>query len=221
MKIEDSINNKNKDLYFSISNIVNIDFILDSSELSWTLIQNRKDSYCITYPENIPSAESLTHELLHIELEIRGFTTTKQISEDNRFRLCHSLLIEAINNNLAHFRMLDDYINLGFDKSKFLYKIPTDFENEYFSDLIMIDPKVDPIQFMDFLLQTSIEMNWLKTWLALDTTKITADLISKNKILFENTNTIIDKWKKNAVSQNIDIFLVLQKVHNEGLKVCR
>jgi hypothetical protein len=221
MNIKSSLTNKNKNLYNDLIKDITIDFKVDATETCWTAKRTGTDTYLITAPDNYPSPESLTHELLHLRLALNGFVGTEDILADQRFVFCQWQLVDAINNNLAHFHMLERFVSLGLDKEKFLFQKPTNLETEYFSEISTLNPSADPLQYVNFLLQTVIKTSWYKVWLLLDTKKIDNDLKLKNDKIYEDTNSVIYNWIKSSSDKNLETFLELQKVHAAGQKAYR
>ncbi len=113
MPLENSINDQNKGLYeWLTSKGIEISFSVDETIPSWQV----KGTWKISAPSNEVNPAAMAHELLHIKLYARGFSD--DISIYRYFNRSNSpFTIEFIshtNNDLAHFKMVDDFLKMGF-----------------------------------------------------------------------------------------------------------
>jgi hypothetical protein len=112
MSLENSLNDANKKLYDKlIAAGAEIQFIVEENAESWFM------------------RVRMAHELLHILVDLKGFWSSRHVykffNEQNS-----SFTIEFINamcNDLAHFKMLDDYIEMGYHVDDFLQKTPKQY----------------------------------------------------------------------------------------------
>jgi hypothetical protein len=126
MKIDDLISEKNKALFDRVNKIYPVD-IIATSDTTWG--SNLKDgktviSYCDTkYPE-----ECFTHELLHIDTQIKGYKRLRfgfsAFDTSDYFKE----LMSAIDNELQHHKMFPDFLKMGYNKEQFY--IDSDTETE-------------------------------------------------------------------------------------------
>lgn len=135
MSIENSLNERNQELYNKlIAAGANISFEIDGDADSWYV--QEKLSFKIGSPDDNPNPASLAHELLHIQLKFKGFRNTSEIyglyNEDNS--IFTPDFIASLNNNVAHFKMLDEFLQMGFSVDEFLQDTP----KKYFLDGMLL-----------------------------------------------------------------------------------
>ncbi|RYE54707.1 MAG: hypothetical protein EOP48_11720 [Sphingobacteriales bacterium] len=134
MKYEESLNEKTRALLEKLQTAgADITFELDNTASTW-YVQERK-SFKIASPNDSPNQAAMAHELLHVHLTLRGFSggfeIYKQYNEANS--ICTSDFVGDLNNTLAHFKMIDDFLELGFNIDDFLQDTP----KQYFLDSIL------------------------------------------------------------------------------------
>jgi hypothetical protein len=135
MNPNDSLNEKSKELYDKlIAADVEIELSIDADAPTWYV--RTKRSFKIGSPDGAPNKAGMAHELLHINLAMRGFDDVlgiyKYHNEQNS--LFDPDFIAALNNSLAHYKMIDDFIDLGFSVDEFLQDTP----KKYFIDSILL-----------------------------------------------------------------------------------
>ncbi len=123
MPLENSINDQNRPLYEWLSTKgIEINFSVEDAIPSWQV----KQTWKISAPDDQPNPAAMTHELLHIKLYAKGFAD--DISVYRYFNRSNSpFTIEFIgqtNNDLAHFKMIDDFLEMGFPVDDFLQDTP-------------------------------------------------------------------------------------------------
>jgi hypothetical protein len=118
---------------------------------SWMVYKSKQvdKTYTIICTSSVANPLQLTHELLHIWMELKGFChyydLDKKLSEENSKNYSEIIANHIFNNTkhrdlemnndfveydnrLAHVKMLVKFESLGFEKSDFLYTKPN-FEN--------------------------------------------------------------------------------------------
>ena len=121
MNFDNSIDSKNRNLLNELTKAgVEIDFEENTDFKSWAV--QPKYKYRIVAPNKESDPEALTHELLHIELNILGFLHTNIISDifiEENTRFSTSKLSD-IQNQLAHLKMLPNFVSLGYKANDFI-----------------------------------------------------------------------------------------------------
>lgn len=125
MELENSIDDRNKELFEKLTGAgFDISFTIDNTAHTWYV--REKTSFQIGSPDNNPNPAAMAHELLHIQLTFKGFGTTfdiyKHFNENNS--IFTPEFIGELNNNVAHFKMIDDFLNLGYNIDEFLQDTP-------------------------------------------------------------------------------------------------
>jgi hypothetical protein len=121
MRFNNSIDERNKQLLSDLeSNGVQIDFEEKPEFQSWAV--QARQRFGIVAPNSESSPESLAHELLHIKMNVLGFIPSNTItdifkSNNSRFDIGDFSLIQ---NNLAHLRMLPEFVSMGYDMNLFV-----------------------------------------------------------------------------------------------------
>lgn len=134
MDPKESLNDKSEELYEKLKAAgVEIELIVDKDAETW-YVQN-KLAFKIGSPDGKPNKPAMAHELLHIQLTLRGFDSVagiyKYFTPENSFFDLE--FIGALNNSLAHFKMIDDFTQMGFSVDEFLQDTP----KTYFLDNIL------------------------------------------------------------------------------------
>jgi hypothetical protein len=127
MKIEDLISEKNKELFEKVNKVYPVT-LSDSNDDTWSsnIVDNKSIiTYCDTkYPESC-----FTHELLHIDTQIRGYKRLKvgisAFDQTDYFKT----LMSALDNELQHHKMFTEYEELGYPKEQFYIDTDTQTEN--------------------------------------------------------------------------------------------
>ncbi|WP_127125076.1 hypothetical protein [Pseudoflavitalea rhizosphaerae] len=126
MALEESFDQENKKLYdFLTEKGACILFEENSGIPCWRV----QTCYKISAPTNIPDPAAMAHELLHVKLNLMGFTD--DIYTYSHFNVRNSpFSIEFIghmNNDLGHFKMLDEFLTMGYSVDEFLQDTPKDY----------------------------------------------------------------------------------------------
>lgn len=128
MPLEGSIDDKNKALYERLIALgAKIEFEIDSKATSWRM--QELAVYRIGAPDATPDPAAMAHELLHVELSLKGFWTPLAIYRyfNEKNSICSLQFINFLDNDLAHFKMLDNFIAMGFTVDDFLKDTPKDY----------------------------------------------------------------------------------------------
>src|SRR5258706_8915821 len=114
MEIEDCLNEKTRKIFHRPIKI-GFDIQLEVNPTLENGQWGMMPSYTILAPNETPNKSAFTHELLHIYLFSIGFNETETIyrnaNEDNLFNY---EFIESTNNDLAHLKMVDVFLDSGF-----------------------------------------------------------------------------------------------------------
>ena len=195
MEIDNFIDEKNKALYERLSAQVTILFEEDHTDKEWGVRKSAEGTYVISAPVTNPGGpENFTHELLHIELLLEGFYDNQDIIDS--LTLVDPEWIACINNNFAHFKMLERFERLGYPRSKFLMVLPANPEVIFEEGLKEVEDDYTAKRMVDFLVQTTMEMNWIRTWLGWDVSAVEQKLHDLDEDIFFNVNERTDEWKK-------------------------
>lgn len=122
MNIEDAIGDLNKDLYSHIKTSYKEIKFEPSKENSWSCVVDKGVVNIKYAPTNWKEA-SLTHELLHAEVQLRGYKKINQlITRDNLDESQLELLKELImacDNEFQHIKMFPIFHELKFNPKEF------------------------------------------------------------------------------------------------------
>lgn len=125
MAIAKSLNDENTKLYQSlINNGLEIDFEIDPESPCWQVEEVMK--YKISAPDDQTNAPALAHELLHIKLRQMGFWRSIDIFRyfNEKNSIFTPEFIANFDNQLAHFKMIDDFLKMGYNIDDFLQDTP-------------------------------------------------------------------------------------------------
>lgn len=125
MGIVKSLNEENNKLYEQLkSNGVLIDFEIDEDSPCWQV--GELMSYKIVAPDDKANAPALAHELLHIKLRQMGFWRSIDICRyyNEKNSIFAPEFIANFDNQLAHFKMIDDFLKMGYHIDDFLQDTP-------------------------------------------------------------------------------------------------
>lgn len=125
MSLKVSMNQQNEALYKKLTDAgVEVDFGIDPAVPCWNVRESFR--YKISSPDSIPNPEGMAHELLHIELLQKGFKGGYVIY--SYFNEYNSLFtpdfIGGLNNDLAHYKMFNDFLKMGYSADAFLQDTP-------------------------------------------------------------------------------------------------
>lgn len=119
-RFNNSIDIKNSVLLKELENLnIQIEFEIKPEFEFWGM--HDRPRYVIAAPNEMSNPEMLTHELLHIKLDELGFLKTSTILIIfNSHNCCFisKALIEW-QNNLAHCKMIPEFVKLGYPVEKF------------------------------------------------------------------------------------------------------
>jgi hypothetical protein len=127
LHLDKLIDKRNKTLWFDINKNYKVSFKKSSQSEYAVCQQSNKVIFYID--ENNLCASSFTHKLLHVFLSLKGLHISgglkNRIIFDEFFNSIISYnLLEHIGNCLDHIKMLPIYLELGFEREKFI----TDFD---------------------------------------------------------------------------------------------
>ena len=141
------LDNRNTKLFNDLSNKFKIDlFKIEEPapvgrEYIWQCLQIGTDQFRVSYYTDIDSTASFTHELLHIDLIGKGFSSFSEIlpyiSEGDK-NLLFQPIIGHICNIYAHPKFYQYFIDLGYKNHEFL----TDY-----NDKLKVDDIISNINF--------------------------------------------------------------------------
>lgn len=172
VNIETHLNEHNRPLFEKLLQTgYKFNFKTKSSNQAWSMKRSLGEIkvYCITSTSKTPHPEQLTHELLHLWLETQGYIHYEEMELhlfpyliyelikiicpcDKRKPLASNDCYVEFDNMLAHVRMFEEYVGLGFDKTEFLYTKPCIIEkqNQYKFKIEDFDEKKICFLIMDF-----------------------------------------------------------------------
>lgn len=122
------LDERNADLYKAVSEFFKITLV-ESPELLpcenngiWQCTVNGDKATILFYNET-ENTSHLTHELLHLDLLIKGFADMPEFKEflrSSEFKnLFFTGILGHINNIFAHQKFYDEFIKLGYNKEEF------------------------------------------------------------------------------------------------------
>jgi hypothetical protein len=119
------VDDRNSQLFISLSKNNNIELFKNKKSEYWLIYYNPNDKNVpIIAGKDYPCVEFFTHELLHLVLYQNGYDKTIHeyvIDSSKHFKHCISQdTIDAIINNIAHFKMFPKFIELNLDENRFL-----------------------------------------------------------------------------------------------------
>lgn len=125
MPLESSLNDANKALLERLQNVTEINLAEEPGMPCWQVAT----TYKISAPNAEPNPSAMAHELLHIQLQIKGFAENNIIlyNFNHQNTAFTPEFIGPMNNNLAHFKMIDDFISMGYSVDDFLQDTPKEY----------------------------------------------------------------------------------------------
>jgi hypothetical protein len=123
MALKNSIDEQNKALLDHLAEKgVEISLAVEPDIPSWRV----KTTYKISSPNDKANPAGLAHELLHIDLNLKGFADDNctSIQFDTRNSAFSYEFVCQTNNNLAHFKMIDKFVSMGYSVDTFLQDTP-------------------------------------------------------------------------------------------------
>ena len=121
--MQELIDSRNKDLWDKLSEKYNVSFEQSENEEYGVFSENDHVTFKIDY--NNLCKDSFTHEMLHVYLRLMdcyigaGLKNTIKMSKILSNIMTYELL-EHIGNCLDHIKILPQYLDMGFDREKFL-----------------------------------------------------------------------------------------------------
>jgi hypothetical protein len=111
-----------------------INFEIDNAATCWSV--REIPTFIISATSADANKAAMAHELSHIELSLNGFSslTDIYIRFNEKNSICTPEFINDLNNNLAHFTMLDNFLSMGFSIDDFLQDTP----KKYLTDGMLI-----------------------------------------------------------------------------------
>lgn len=123
MEIDGLIDNRNFDLWNSLTNDFEINVVREKRQTYSVYTKSGKATIFIPL-DNVDSA-SFTHELLHIymkkkEVYIGGGLKLSVMRDDTLSKFISDDLTEHIGNSLEHIKMLPEFLRMGFNREDFI-----------------------------------------------------------------------------------------------------
>lgn len=122
--IDGLLDSRNSTLYKELEKnyTIKIELVNDTMKYECYSINNNSIIYV---PESNICADSFTHELLHVYLRSKGIfigaRLKRKIQSSKKISIIYSEpLLEHIGNCLDHIKILPIYLELGFDRNKFI-----------------------------------------------------------------------------------------------------
>lgn len=125
MALEDSFDDRNRPLYDQLIKAgIEINFEINPDANSWYVRTQRR--FAIGAPDITPHCAGMAHELLHIKLYATGFSSDLDVYKyyNEKNSICTIEFISDLNNSLAHFMMLDEFLQMGYNIDDFLKDTP-------------------------------------------------------------------------------------------------
>ena len=123
MELSKYLDNRNKALWEFVCKtyLVNVSY---HDEKSYGLFRINNNA-TIFVPKTTVCIDSFTHELLHLWMDIRDVSVSRTLSSTFKTDPFFSLLFkpelgEHIGNCADHYKMLPIYLEMGFDRAKFI-----------------------------------------------------------------------------------------------------
>ena len=127
--IDGLLDNRNSTLFKELEKnyTIKIELVNDTMKYECYSINNNSIIYV---PESNICADSFTHELLHVYLRSKGIfigaRLKRKIQSSKKISIIYSEpLLEHIGNCLDHIKILPIYLELGFDRNKFIIDYDT------------------------------------------------------------------------------------------------
>ena len=124
--LNDLIDNRNKELWHAITDRFKVTLVASPNNEYSVYLEDETATFYI--PKNI-CIDSFTHEILHVYLRLKevsvGSPLVLMVTGDKLIKIMSVPLVEHIGNCLCHIKMLPKYLELGFDRRKFLYDYDT------------------------------------------------------------------------------------------------
>lgn len=201
---------RNQNLWNEIQKNFNVTFENSLTNEYGCFSQNKNVVFYID--ENNPCKSSFTHEMLHVYLRLKDCYISGGLNNtilQNRIlsSFFSSNLLDHIGNCLDHIKMLPIYLDLGFEREKFILDYYEHKFNKYELDLLKLNYKINNNinpEAVDFFVGKLIAI------LAdpndnFDYSNELKELKSIDSILYEANEQMILHWKKIKV-ENRELF---------------
>lgn len=209
MDISQFIDERNKIIYEEIKSKININFSLTEKE-EYACYSEGKNATIYISKNNI-SIEAFTHELLHLYLRIKevyaGGCLKRMVNGSSELNsLFDNELLDHFSNSIDHIKMLPIYLELGFEKKKFIsdYAKPKCTQNEinvlqiYSSSLQKLKPDFFKLFTGKYFAMKACPND------KHDYTKYYLNLSDLDSILLQNLEKFYNEWNSfNIYSNNI------------------
>lgn len=125
MTFNDNINDQNVGLWNELKDRYDFKLIYSPREISWRV--NTETNPIEIYTSNkTPNIPAFTHELLHVYIESKGMSTSKDIlhsmcGHDSFQILTSKGLFAKIHNYCSHVKMFPYFKEMGFHENSFLF----------------------------------------------------------------------------------------------------
>lgn len=222
MPLENSLNDVNRQLLEKLQKVYDISFGTKPTISCWQVVP----SFKISSPNGDANPSAMAHELLHIDLHLRGFADNILLvnlfnSNDTVFS---PEFIAPLNNSLAHFKMIDEFLKMGYFQ---------DTPKEYFLDNIMLETTALVIKFKAGALELCREIlkivHFIGSAKLFELYKIKdpntlnglhPDLVLKplkeiNEKLVNDVEELFEKWKNPEYNNNLWFFQKLDAILKE------
>ncbi len=199
------LNDRNEFLWHEIKKNYNIKFEKSSNKEYAVFQQSKNVTFYVDESNLCP--DSFTHEMLHLYLSLNGIHINgalrlRLLGDDFFSFILSPNLIEHIGNCLEHVKMLPIYLEMGFDRTKFIldydvYKCDNDelrnFELYYSSNNIINTTVVDPYigRLVSILADPNMTFDYSEQLMRMQ--KIDSKLFQVITSLFKNWNDLIIK----------------------------
>lgn len=227
MSLENSLNEINKPLYEKLKAAgADISFDIDNTADTW-YVQEKK-SFKIGSPDGNNNYAAMAHELLHIQLTLKGFSGTidiyKHFNENNS--VFTPDFIAHLNNNLAHFKMIDEFIGMGYNVDDFLQDTPKTYflEGMLFQTVKLVaqhNAKIaDPCEQAREIVLLCASAKLFELYKIKDPNTVNGlhpdgvmdQLREINKELVDGLNTLFNEWNEAITTDNPQFYFRLNQL---------
>lgn len=182
---------------------ITVELVKDTDNYS---CYSKNNTSTIYVPENQISAESFTHELLHIYLRSRGVfigsRLTRKLSKSKDLsRIYTSQLLQHISNCLDHIKMLPLFLDLGYKRHGFIsdyHKHKCHIEELCFLESAWQDSESNYYQLIEFYLEKYFAIKACPN-LKFDYGQQLKILEKLDKSLFDINEQLIQKWNNMSI----------------------
>ena len=215
MKIpQDLISSKNQSLYDTVSKSLKLEF-QEITPPDWGCVIRNDNKALIEYSDSAHPEEAFVHELLHLDLQLKGYRRPRfaVIPRKSIKNTILSELIYALDNEFQHNKIFSDFISMGYDPAYFYN------DNDYYQIKELLTTGIDKN-----LADTNSELAVMTCYMSLLSPglEVFGDDVTKTKDLykslpqFNNIDTILtnledafELWKK---EDSLDCRDILKKI---------